>query len=469
MPLNRFAEHCVALRDAALPAAVVHAAKRCVVDWFAATVPGGAAAPATLLVAALAEDLADGRAMLLPSGRRTTARMAALINGAAAHTLEVDDIYRDALTHPGAPVIAAALAAAQARRVDGAGFLRGVVAGYEVATRIGVAVNPAHYEYWHPTGTVGTLGAAAAAATVLGLDRAATHHAMANAATLAAGLQQAFRSDAMGKPLHAARAAETGVLTALAAEAGVTGAEAMLDGARGFGAAMSRDPDWQRAVADLGTRYNILDTTQKAHAACGHIHAAIDAVIRLRERHRLTPENVVRIVAGTYAKALEVTGNDRPRTAFEGKFSLPYCLAVALTDGRVRLGAFAPERLADPALRALMARVEARVDDAAEAAFPRARAAVVEIETTDGRRLGERAHTRKGDPDDPLSDAELDDKYRELVAPRIDAAAAARLLDCLWRLDRLDDMAELPFPRAKSEAPGADDQEAFSACGQVSQ
>ena len=446
MPLDRFAEHCVALRDADLPAAVVHAAKRCVVDWFAATVPGGAAAPATLLIAALAEDLGDGRAMLFPCGRRSTARMAALINGAAAHTLEVDDIYRDALTHPGAPVIAAALAVAQARRVDGAGLLRGVIAGYEVATRIGVAVNPAHYEYWHPTGTVGALGAAAAAASVLGLDRTGAAHAMANAATLAAGLQQAFRSDSMGKPLHAARAAETGVLTALAAAGGVTGGAAMLDGARGFGAAMSRDPDWDRAVADLGTHYNILDTTQKAHAACGHIHAAIDAVIWLRQRHGLTSESVERIVVGTYAKALEVTGNDRPRTAFEGKFSLAYCTAVGLVDGRVRLGAFTPERLGDKVLRDLAARVEIRVDAAAEAAFPGQRAAVVEIETTDGRRLSHRADTRKGDPDDPLSDAELTDKYRELVAPVLDDAAAARLLDCLWRLDAQDDVAELPFP-----------------------
>ncbi len=468
MPLNRFAEHCVALRDAALPAAVVHAAKRCVVDCFPATDPGGAAAPATLLIAALAEDLGDGRAMLFPSGRRSTARMAALINGAAAHTLEVDDIYRDALTHPGAPVIAAALAVAQARRVDGAGLLRGVIAGYEVATRIGVAVNPAHYQYWHPTGTVGALGAAAAAATLAGLDRAGAGHAMANAATLAAGLQQAFRSDSMGKPLHAARAAETGVLTALAAAGGVTGAAAMLDGARGFGAAMGGDPDWDRAVADLGARYNILDTTHKAHAACGHIHAAIDAVIWLRQRHRLTPENVERITVGTYAKALEVTGNDRPRTAFEGKFSLAYCLGVAFMDGPVRLGAFTPERLGDPGLRDLAARVEARVDAAAEAAFPRQRAAVVEIETTDGRRLGHRAHTRKGDPDDPLSDAELTDKYRELVAPVLDDAAATRLLDCLWRLDRLDDVAELPFPLAATPSTGGHELPFFS-CGQVSQ
>lgn len=452
MPLERFAEYCVTLPGTALPEAVMHATKRCVVDWFAATVPGGVVAPATLLTEALAEDLGDGPAMLFPSGRGTTARMAALINGAAAHTLEVDDIYSDALTHPGAPVIAAALAAAQSRGVDGATLLRGVIAGYEVATRIGVAVNPAHYQYWHPTGTVGALGAAAAVATVLGLDRTGAAHAMANAATLAAGLQQAFRSDAMSKPLHAARAAETGVLTALAAEAGVTGAAAMLEGPRGFGAAMSRDPDWERAVADLGSRYNILRTTQKAHAACGHIHAAIDAVIALRERHKLTPDNVARIVAGTYAKALEVTGNDRPRTAFEAKFSLPYCLAVALTDGRVRLSAFAPARLGDTALRRLMARVATRVDAAAEAAFPRRRAALVEIETTDGRRVSHRAPTRKGDPDDPLSDAELDDKYRELVAPVLDDAAAARLLDRLWRLDALDDVADLPLRR--SSHPG---------------
>ncbi|MBV9521460.1 MAG: MmgE/PrpD family protein, partial [Alphaproteobacteria bacterium] len=360
--LRHFAEYAAAAQGAALPEAVQHAARRCIVDWFAAVLPGGTLPPATLLIAALAEDIGQGGAMLFPSGRRASTRTAALVNGAASHTIEFDDIFRDAIYHPGTPVISAALALAQSRRASGAAFLRAIVAGYEISTRIGVAVNPAHYRYWHTTGTVGTFGAAAAAAVILGLNAEQALHALANAGTLAAGLQQAFRADAMSKPLHSGHAAECGVMVALAAAHGVTGAPDILEGPRGFGAAMSDKPDWEAATAALGTRFNILAMTQKNHAACGHAHAAIDAVIALREQHRLAPAAIERIAIATYGAALEVTGNFDPRTEFEAKFSLPYCAAVALATGSARMAAFAPERRADPSIRDLMARIELAVD-----------------------------------------------------------------------------------------------------------
>lgn len=454
MVLQRFADYAAGVREEAVPPEAVHAAKRCVIDWFASVIPGGAQPPATLLREAFADDLGHGRAVLYPSGTRAAARSAALINGAAAHTIEFDDIYRDAIYHPGAPVISAALPVAQVRGVGGDVFLRGVIAGYEVSNRLGVAVNPAHYTYWHTTGTIGAFGAAAAASSVLGLDAGRTVHALANAGTLAAGLQQAFRADAMAKPLHAGQAAETGVMVALAAEKGVTGAPDILDGERGFGAAMAGNPDWQAAADDLGRSYTITRTTMKAHAACGHAHAAIDGILALRREHALAPESVATIRVGTYAKALEITGNKAPRTAFEAKFSLPYCVAVALLTGRVRLDAFSKERLADGRLKDLMDKVELRVEPDMEAAFPGHRAATVEIGTVDGRRFTHHAPTRKGDPDNPLSDGELEDKFRELTAPVIGEAAAARLLETLWRIDAFDDMAELPVG-GPDPVPGA--------------
>ena len=442
MLVDKFADYAVATRTVALPAEVMHAAKRCVIDWFAATIPGGMLPPATLLVAALGEDLDRGEAGLVPSGRRTSVRTAALINGSAAHTVEFDDIFRDAIYHPGASVIAAALVAAQSRHVSGDQFLRGIIAGYEISTRIGVAVTPTHYEYWHTTGTVGTFGAAVAAAMILGLDSACAAHALANAGTKAAALQQAFRSDAMSKPLHAGRAAETGVLVALAAEQGVTGAKDILEGPRGFGAAMSKDADWYHAFADLSarSRYNITHMTQKNHGCCGHTFAAVDGIIALRQQHKLSAANVKRITVGTYAKALEITGNLKPRTAFEAKFSLPYCVAVALLTGQVRLDAFSPERLADPQVREVMKHVELSVDSQLEAAFPRQRAATVEIETIEGKHFRHHSPTRKGDPDNPLTDEELSAKYRELVIPVIGEAAADQLLTTLWELEKLGDV-----------------------------
>jgi len=410
-----------------------------------------------LLCDALADELDRGNAVLVPSGRHALGRAAALINGAASHTVEFDDIFRDAIYHPGSPVISAALALGQDRKVNGERLLRAIIAGYEVSTRIGKAVTPAHYEYWHTTGTVGAFGAAAAAASILDLDTAGVEHALANAATMAAGLQQAFRSDAMAKPLHAGRAAETGVLVAIAAQQGVTGAASMLDGARGFGNAMSRDVDWRAATADLGEHFNITRMTQKNHGCCGHTFAALDAIIELRNAHGLTAGDIERIDVGTYAKALELTGNPDPRTGYEAKFSLPYCASVALIDGRVRLDAFAKERLEDPKVRQLAGRVEYHVDPKADSGFPQQRAAVVEIHTRDGRVFEQRAPTRKGDPDNPLSDAELVAKYRELVAPVTDEATCEQLLDAIWRVDVLDDVSALPIATPGLRAVGASD------------
>lgn len=457
MPAEIFARYVEDLKDAPLADDVRHAARRCLVDWFATTIAGGIRPPATLLSQALAAELDRGHAVLVPGGRRSLPRAAALINGCASHTVEFDDIFRDAIFHPGSPVISAALAVAQDRRAGGERLLRAIVAGYEVSTRIGAAVAPSHYEYWHTTGTVGAFGAAVAAASILQLDADRVSHSLANAATMAAGLQQAFRSDAMGKPLHAGRAAETGVLVALAASAGVTGAQGMLDGPRGFGNAMSENVDWEAATSDLGERFNITRTTQKNHGCCGHTFAALDAIIELRQSHGLSADMIDQIRIGTYAKALEVTGNFRPRTGYEAKFSLPYCASVALMEGRVRLDAFDQKHLQDDSIRALMERVELYVDPDADREFPRRRAAVVEITSREGERLAFRAPTRKGDPDNPLSDAELVDKYRELAAPVLGKPACESLLDKLWRVDAVDDASALFTPAPGLQAVGATD------------
>ncbi len=443
MLLDTLAAFVSAMQTTPLADDVRHDTRRCVIDWFAATIPGGTIQPATILADALEDETAIGGARLIPGGRKVGMRAAALINGSAAHVLEFDDIFRDAIYHPGAPVIAAALAVSQSRHIAGEKFMRAVITGYEVSGRIGTQMLPAHYQYWHPTGTVGSLGAAAACSVLLELDTAATGHAIANAATMAAGLQQAFRSDAMSKPLHAGRAAETGVLTALAASRGVTGAHDVLEGASGFGAAMSRDVDWDAVISGLGESWAVNDMTQKNHACCGHTFAAVDSVLALHEEHGLSAANIARIHVATYSTALEVAGNPDPKTEFEAKFSLPYCVAVALVTGKARRAAFTEPWLFDKGLRELMTRVALSVDSEADKNAPAARAATVEIETTDGRRLSHYSPTRKGDPDNPLSDDELIEKFDELVIPVIGEAAAASLCDVLWRVDALDNMVDL--------------------------
>jgi 2-methylcitrate dehydratase PrpD len=439
MLLHTIADYAIREQTSKLRPEVIHHAKRALIDWYANLLPGSRVPPATLLEQALGEELDRGRARLA-SGRRATLRAAALINGAAAHAVEFDDIWRDAVYHPGAPVIAAALAAAQTHGASGERFLRGVIVGYEVSTRIGDAVMPSHYKYWHTTGTVGCFGAAAAAATLLGCDREQFMNALGTVGTFAAGLQQAFRSEAMSKPLHAAHAAEAGALAAMAAAKGVTGVHDILEGEVGFGAAMSVKPDWSKATLDLGSDYHITRVTFKNHGCCGHTFPSIDAVQALKEKHKLDYRDIRRIRIATYQGGLDVVNNYEPEGDYQAKFSLPYVVAHALVYGPVRLDAYGPEKLANPAIRDLMKKTELIADPELSKAFPRQRAARVEIELADGRRLSHFQETRKGDPEMPLSDEDLNGKFIELVAPVIGESAARSLLAALWQTERLQEV-----------------------------
>jgi 2-methylcitrate dehydratase PrpD len=421
--VERFADWAVSFRKTRLPEDVVHHARRAVIDWHAALYPGAVVPPATLLEKAFPEELDRGAASLA-LGRKATPRAAALINGTAAHTVEVDDIFREGIYHPGAPTIASAFSINK-------NLLRAIVVGYEISTRIGAAMGRAHYKHWHNTGTIGCFGAAAAAAEALGLDRQRFAHALATVTTFAAGLQQAFRMDSMSKPLHAGRAAEAGVTAALMAREGVTGS---LDVMAGFGAAMGDDPDWEPGLATLGKDFHITRMTFKNHACCGHTFAAIDGALELKKRMKLEPADIEQVEVATYRAGLEVAHYEAPRTPAEARFSLKYVVASALAHGSVRLAAFEAGRLTDDTTRNLMNKISVSLDPELDAAFPAKRAARVAIRAR-GRREEWLQPTRIGDPDAPLSDRMLEDKYLELVVPVLGEAKAREVLARLWKLE----------------------------------
>jgi 2-methylcitrate dehydratase PrpD len=402
-------------------------ARRAVIDWHAALYPGAVLPPATLLEKALADELDRGEARLA-LGRPATVRAAALINATAAHTAELDDIFRDGIYHPGAPTIASAFAV----RND-ASLLRAVIVGYEISTRIGAAMGRAHYKYWHNTGTIGCFGAAAAAAEALELDAAPFAHALATVATFSAGLQQAFRMDSMSKPLHAGHAAEAGVTAALAAREGVIGSLDIMEGEAGYGRAMGDNPDWPRALATLGENFHITRMTFKNHACCGHTFAAIDGALALQQKMGVKAADIEAVDVATYRAGLEVAHYESPATPAEARFSLRYVVASALTHGSVRLAAFDKERIDNPETRALMRRIRVALDPELDAAFPAQRAARVAIRAR-GRREEHFQPTRIGDPDAPLSDAQLDEKYLELAIPVIGERKAREELARLWQL-----------------------------------
>ena len=428
-----FARFATGFSRAPLPAEVAHHAQRALIDWYASIYPGLDTPSVQALTHTLAEDLDRGTAQLV-QGRAATLRAAALIQGTAAHAAEVDDSFRDAMYHPGAATIAAALAAAQSVKASGPEFLRAVVLGYEISTRIGVVMGRPHYQYWHNTGTMGSFGAAAAAASLLKLDEVAFANALAIAATFTAGLQQAFRSEAMAKPLHAGRAAEAGVLAAQLAAGGMRSSLDVLEGELGLGQAMSQGTDWSQIGATLRADFHITRLTFKNHIGCGHTFAAIDGALALQQEHGFGHADIERVQLGVYQPTLAIAPHVDPQNADQARFSLHYMVATALVHGSVRLSAFEPDRLNDPQTRALMQRIDKALDPDVDAAFPGRRGARVSITLRDGRQLTLLQPDRKGDPELPLSDADLEGKLMELAKPVIGELAARALLARIWQL-----------------------------------
>jgi 2-methylcitrate dehydratase PrpD len=431
--LQSYGQFIASQGRASLPVDVQHHAKRALLDWTGALIAGGNLPTAVLLRQAYADELiapdSASTALCTIAGTAAKAKLraAAFLNGTLSHLAEYDDIFRDGAYHPASPTISPVVALAESRGMGTDALLKAIVAGYEVSTRIASAVQPSHYRYFHTTGTAGVFGAAAACASLLQLSAESACHAMATAGTFASGLQQAFRSDAMTKPMHGGHAAEVGLSAALAAAAGMTGTPDLLEGEAGFGAAMSDGARWDEALAGLGKDFNIMRMTFKNHGCCGHTFPAIDGAAALQTAHGFTAASIKAIRIAGYQASAEVCHYRHPQSAFEAKFSLSYTVAARLVLGRVREQAFLPDALTNTTIAALEDKTTVRVDAACTQVFPKQRSAHVEIELISGEVFSIHQETRHGDPDDPLTDAELLDKFHELAEPRIGKAATEAL------------------------------------------
>jgi 2-methylcitrate dehydratase PrpD len=236
------------------------------------------------------------------------------------------------------------------------------------------------------------------------------------------------------------------MMSALAAKKGLTGTLDMLEGELGFGAAMSKNPDWGKATAGLGEKYNITEITFKNHGSCGHTFASIDGALVLKEQHKLNAEQIASIRIETYGQATDICGRDTVSSAFEGRFSLRFTVASALVHGSVRLNAYTPERLNDAKVKDLMTRIELVEDPALTAGYPTQRASRVKMTLTDGRKLEFFQPYRKGDPEQLLTDAEVDAKFMELAEPVLGAEKSKALLAALWATET-GKASALPFTR----------------------
>ncbi len=423
-----------------LPEAVTGHVKRCILDWLGAAL-AGIAEPASQAIVQIVKDLGGREESTVIGGSFMSSCVnAALANGVTGHAAELDDIHEASVIHPGAPVIPAALAVGERIGASGEELIAAVAVGYETGIRVAKAVMPTHYEYWHPTGTCGTFGAAAAAGKLLGLDEETMLHALGVAGTEASGLIESFGT--MSKPFNAGRAARDGVTAALLAEGGFTGSTSILDAAKGYANATSAQPDLNEIVDALGYRYETTNTIFKRHACCGHTHGAIDAVKDLMKENSLDPRDIVEVTVGTYPIAVDVVGRDyNPETSAEAKFSLPYCVAAAATLGSVSLDAFTDEQIASPALRELMGRVRIHVGE--EFAEARLGCANVTIHTRTAGNLARRVDVPKGYPGNPLTSTELKGKFRELSRAALTAGRIGKLERMIDALEDVGDVHEL--------------------------
>ena len=408
----------------------------------------------------------DGRSRAIGVEHALPAPSAALLNGTYAHALDFDDTHLPSILHPSASIVPAALAAAQDIGAGGRQLAEAVAVGDEICNRLGMASyqeeirNSVFFEHGlHATSICGTVGGAAAAALLYGLDADGLAHAMAIACSMGAGLIEANRTGGTVKRVHCGWAAHAGVIAASMAQAGVTGPPTVFEGRFGFFEALSRSQYDPNAITDgLGARWELVRTFYKPYPSNHFTHAGIDAAIALRSQHGLDTTDIVGIELGLPAPVMRsiaepVEEKARPRSGYHGKFSGPFTVATALVGGGglgVYLDDFSDEHLADPERARLASIVRCVVDDEATAAFPHQFPAVLRVRTKTGALLEHRVRVNRGGPQNPLSVEELALKYSLNATRAVDAATALAIRGSVERLDTVTDTTSLVPARVRA-------------------
>jgi 2-methylcitrate dehydratase PrpD len=417
--------------------AVLHEGKRCFINFLAVALYASRDPSLDILLDVFQQEGSGRHASVIGVGNRTSLQNAALANGYLGHLEDYDDTHFPTVIHPSSPTLPASLAVGERIKASGRDTLVASVLGIEICCRIGLAIHPAHYNQgWHITGTCGVFGSAAAAGRLMGLDTSQMCQALGVAGTQASGVREVFGS--MTKPFHPGRAAQSGVLAVLLAQRGFTSSPAILEGRRGFAEVMASEHNLERATEDLGEHWELPMNGLKPYA-CGVVnHPLIDAMIAFRERDRVSPDQVKSVQARVHPLVLELVNRPNPALGLEGKFSFQHSMAVALVDGAAFPDQYTDARVNDPTVAHLRGRVEATVDPSLEED-----AASVTIVLQDGSSRTQEVSHATGAPDNPLSDAQLEDKFRALTGDVLTRTRCNRLLDMLWDLDRVGDIGEV--------------------------
>ena len=431
------ASYIVDSRFEDIPEDVRHEAARALVNFMGVALGGSVDPAVDTAIRALAPFSGRPTAAILGRVERMDPLHASLMNGISSHVDDFDDTTPQNYIHPTSPVASAMFAYASANRVSGRDFLHAFVLGFEAESRVGNAVFPAHYDVgWHITGTAGIFGAAAAIGRLRGLDVQKMVWALGLAATQAAGLREMFGS--MAKAFHPGRAAQNGYASAMLADAGFTAGERGIEGPRGFAAVQAATSDLTKVGAGLGTDFNLRRNTYKPYP-CGIVnHPTIEACIRLHETHHPTPADIVAVRLRVAPLVLDLCNQQNITRGLQGKFSVYHGAAVGLVRGLAGVDEYTDAAVNDPDVKRVRERVTATGDPALTEDQSR-----VEVQLADGRLLAWFIEQSLGNIHRPLSDRQLDDKFRRTAARALPAGAADVVLDRCWRIGELEDVSAL--------------------------
>ncbi len=434
---RKLARFVVEHRYADIPEKVRHEAARSLLNWVGCAVGGSRHETVERALAALAGFSGPPQATVLGRSERLDIMQAALMNGITSHTFDFDDTHLKTVIHPSGPVASALLALAERQPIRGDDFLHAFILGVEVECRIGKAVYPSHYDVgWHITGTAGVFGAAAAAGRLLGLNEQQMVWALGIAATQASGLREMFGT--MCKPFHPGNAARNGLLAALLAQSNFTSSDQGIEAKCGFAHVLSAKFKPEETTDRLGETWEIALNTYKPFACGIVIHPTIDGCIRLRNEHKLAAEDIESIALKVHPLVLELTGKKTPQAGLEGKFSVYHSAAVAIIHGAAGEAEYSDACVRDPKVIALRDRVTATADGSVHEDQ-----AHISIRLRNGETLEKFIKHAIGSIDKPMSDGDLEAKFRGLADGILSKAESDKLIRLCWDIGKLKDAGEV--------------------------
>ena len=430
-----------------IPDEGIRIAKAAILDCLGVTIAGSREPAIKIMCEQVKQMGAMGEAGVVGGGFKTTADLSAWINGTASHALDYDDTFPNVVGynfHPTVPILSAVFALGEKLNASGEEVLTAYIVGIEVESRIGSAIGFHSSKMgWHPTPVLGTIGAAAASAHIMRLNMWQTQMALGIAGSLAGGLVQNFGT--MTKPLHAGHAAKNGVWAAFLAQKGFTANESIMEGDSGFCSVFSGGEvkGLENSEGDLGETWHIVSPgmSLKPYPCCRSTHSSIDASLHLRNVVGIDTGQVVKIICKTSPQHLKLARFHRPKHAYEGKFSIPYCIATALSRGGVLLEDFTDKKLADPETQALLSKVEYQYPEE-YTKDPMSLAQEVVVQLANGSEYSCKVDAPKGDPSNPMTEEELSAKFMDCARRSLPQNAIEEIMEMINHLESLDHLSK---------------------------